>query len=583
MKKRRWIIGGVFSIGAMLFAQNVESIMKDLSADAPEPVETVEEVMVPLTTPTPIKPAEVVAPVVADEEELLVGGGEAELATEDSGIISFSFEDRPISEVIVDFALLSGANIITPSLGEEILGKKISINLHFDLADWKSSMQTVLSSQNLELHEEVPGSEVYLIRIKPPQAGVPQKMQTIVLDHADVQGTATAIQGFLGANGSVQPYAAGNALIVQTSAKLLEDVNRIVSTLDVPRQQVLIKARILELTHSGNDDVGVSLDWSNILGEGGTSAANPLEGGLGFDGFGIPATILGSTLTLNSEDLDITLKAIKERGNGKIISTPHVIVANGEPASIEVMTHEPVIQIEPTYGDDGDLQSITYTQEEDGSDPVTGRKRYAANSYGIRLSVTPTVYNEDNIAVKVDPVISRLKEYVIYGLGLGGTNGTIRYPVIDEKKVSTIFMLADGETAVIGGLTETETTEKETRVPLLSSIPLIRHLFISRSAVDVQKENIIFVTVSLEDGKDFDIAGAVKRSPLTRKQLARDAGDQKVQDRDVELVEAAEEARIAEDIKEIERQDQIERREREVRKPFWEILRPDISPRWSPL
>ena len=94
---------------------------------------------------------------------------------------------------------------------------------------------------------------------------------------------------------------------------------------------------------------------------------------------------------------------------------------------------------------------------------------------------------------------------------------------------------------------------------------------------------MIFVTVSLEDGKDFDLAKAVKKSPLTRKQLARDAGDQIVQDRDIELVEAAEEARIAEDIKEIERQDQIERREREVRKPFWEFLRPDVSPRWSPL
>jgi general secretion pathway protein D len=135
-------------------------------------------------------------------------------------------------------------------------------------------------------------------------------------------------------------------------------------------------------------------------------------------------------------------------------------------------------------------------------------------------------------------------------------------------------MLANKQTAVIGGLTEKSKEDRETKVPILSSIPLLRQLFTYTEKVDVQMENVIFVTVSLEDGKKFDVDRAVQKSPLTRKQLVREEGNQVVDDRDVDLFKAREDGRIKEDVRIAEQKGKVESRDRTLRKPFWNFLRP---------
>jgi type II secretory pathway component GspD/PulD (secretin) len=264
-----------------------------------------------------------------------------------------------------------------------------------------------------------------------------------------------------------------------------------------------------------------------------------------------------------------------------MVSSPRVIVANGETAKIEILNRVPKIKttLTTTTGASSSTtdKTVEAKQDEDGTDPDTGRKRYVTYDFGIRLDVTPTVYTEENIGVKIVPIITRedtehTRQVLI---GMNGNDAIFdKYYAVNEKRVNTTFMLGNKSTAVIGGLTETKNIETESKVPFLGEIPLIRHLFTYRGNEKVQTENIIFVTVSLEDGKKVDMAKAVKQSPLTRKQLVRDENNQAIDDHAVEVFKGSEEARIKEESKIDERKEQAVTHDRKLRTPFWSFFRP---------
>jgi type II secretory pathway component GspD/PulD (secretin) len=101
--------------------------------------------------------------------------------------------------------------------------------------------------------------------------------------------------------------------------------------------------------------------------------------------------------------------------------------------------------------------------------------------------------------------------------------GDNTYPIIDEKTISTIFNLASGQTAAIGGLTEVEDSQIERKVPLLGSIPYLGRLFSWKQTVSDQRETVIFVTVALANTMDIDAeTGLPADSELARRRIIKD-------------------------------------------------------------
>lgn len=598
MKVKTIITFTVLVVAAAIWAQDAKDIFSELqqakTVSAPvqdsslgvtvsSPVQ--EQVAAP-EVKAPVAPVQEPAPAVVVKEEtkpavdetmevVAITPEKAGQGAINAGLITLNVKGADLNSVIRLFTELSGANIISPELDAATGASKVDVNIKN--VEWKPALQAILDGKDLELYEKIPGANVYSMRKKLPAAEAAKNTRTFLFKHADIKQAEEVIKGVVGDRGQVYAYPQGNAIVVKTTQEIMDDVAQIAERIDTARQQVLIEARILELSDTDSNDRGVNFDWTDMI-SGSASADNPLDGKLDFvSAATLPATLSSvGTLTLSSADLDVTIKALQARGNVRTVSSPKVIVANGQQASIRIVTREPVIRSEPTFSENGDLTSILYNQDEDGTDE-TGRKRYATYDYGIMLSVTPTIYSEDNIAVRIVPVISREnteKGKVTRYIG-SGTNGvSLTFPIIDEKRVDTTFMLANHETAVIGGLTETDDQETESKVPLLGSIPLIRHLFTYKHNSTIQKENIIFVTVSLEDGKNFDVQKAVSQSPLTRRQIVKDENQKIVDDRAVESFKDRDAARVKEDIKVIERNDQAEKHEHMLRKPLWNVLRP---------
>ncbi len=596
MKVKSVVILMISVVASVVYAQDKTEIFseqrtKNVSTPVPfDPVLKPEQsagitVSKPLTevvaVPVVITPA-LVVPAESDIQNIKVAPELAGQGTIKSGLISLSLKEVELGSVIRLFATLSDANIIVPMLEGEAGLVKVDVNLKD--VEWKPALQAILDSQNLELYEKIPSSAVYSIRKKLPAEEAIKNTRTFIFKNADIEQATVMIKGIVGDRGEVFSYPQGNAIVVKTTQAIMDDVAQIAERIDSPRQQALIEARIMELSDEGSQERGVDLRWDKILSG---SAGNSLNGALSLGSVGVPSNLLPpagltgvGSLTLNSSDLSIFIAALQTKGNARTVSNPKVIVANGETAKINILEKIPKLQRTLTKTSDaaGTTTTITVKQDEDGTDPDTTRKRFVEYEFGIRLAVTPTIYSEENIAVQIVPIITRLNtaDTIISLVGYDDKGNEIsdKYYATDEKRVDTTFMLGNKRTAVIGGLTETKNVDRERKVPLLGSIPLIRQLFTHKYSQKVQTENVIFVTVSLEDGQSFDVAKAVKQSPLTRKQIARDENNQAIDDQAIDAFKVSEAARIGEETKINDRKEQAASHDRALRKPFWNFLRP---------
>jgi type II secretory pathway component GspD/PulD (secretin) len=491
-------------------------------------------------------------------ETLLAPADAPDLGSISAGLITAHLKDVELSALIRIFANLSEANIIVPDLGPEVSAVKVDVDLKD--VDWKPALQAILDGQDLELYEKIPSSQVYSVRKKLPAAEAVKNTRTFVFKHADLSQAAAMITGIVGSQGQVFSYAQGNSIVVKTTQEIMDDVEQVAERIDTPRQQVLIQSRILELTDSKDSDRGV--DWSSE-GTGLLNRSLSLSN-LSFTQSDLnsfsSAFVQTNFLTLNAGQVNVLLSALDQVADVKTVSSPKVIVANGETASINILTKVPRLQrtLSQTESTSGTtLTTIEVEQDDDGTDENTNRKRYAEYEFGIRLSVTPTVYSEENIAVKIVPIISRANDEFtqVTLVGTDDENDITYYDTyyaIDEKRVETTFMLANQQTAVIGGLTETSKEESESKVPILGDLPLLGRFFSYNSTANVQKENVIFVTVSLEDGQSFDIEKTIKQSPLTRQQMIYDENQQVVDDKVIDSFRIQDQIRVEKAIEKLD-------------------------------
>jgi type IV pilus assembly protein PilQ len=166
-------------------------------------------------------------------------------------------------------------------------------------------------------------------------------------------------------------------------------------------------------------------------------------------------------LLVDNTILSMRISALEAAGNAKVISTPRVTTLNGEQALISQGTTIPY----QSSGDDG-LPKTEFVNAE------------------LKLEVTPVI----------NPDGSVILEIVATNDSPSLTGGTANAPQIDTKKAETKVMVKDGQTTVIGGIFIENDAESESGVPLLKDIPILGHLFKSKSKANSKAELMIFIT-----------------------------------------------------------------------------------------
>lgn len=533
--------------------------------------------------------AEEMIETVAVESDSVAG------ASMKGGLISLSLKEVELNNVIRLFATLSDANIIIPDIADAAGAVKVDVNLRN--VEWKPALQSILDTQGLELFEKIPGTQVYSVRKKLADAPEPMSMKTFKLNYATVGDVGEMIKGMVPGTGKISIFPARNTIVVQSTPENLVEIETMIAAVDLPRQQVFIEAKFLELGDSaskklgidwqvlggynvGINDVSGSYSYSDSKKDSSNKGRNnytdiagrpyeklterpddpivsPFDGSLvnGVDYprrpestgandtrvYGITPTDLSEITsvdaatvtkalgaTLSASDFNLVLAALKETGGTKVVSNPKVIVANEETAIIHIGKKKP--NVRGTTQTAGDSQSIT-TYALDDKEPYF--------EDGIKVNVTPTINTASNITVKIQPTLDRLDT-----IPYSAPDGTVFYGK-STKTITTLFSLENGQTAAIGGLTQTSDDEVDRKVPLLGSIPLIGRLFSYSAKIKDQAETIIFVTVGLANSGNVNMeTGLPEESSLTMRHNAKMKADRQIKAQELKLIETQETERV---------------------------------------
>jgi len=279
----------------------------------------------------------------------------------------------------------------------------------------------------------------------------------------------------------------------------IEAIQNLVLELDHPVRQVQIESRIVTASSDFSHELGVRFGVTglhqysngNILavaadGSGAdlvNPATNPRLDGL-IDLPGIPerynvnlpsassnAGSIGVSFLSGNWLLDLELAALEAEGEGEVISTPRVITANQSEAFIQ--------------------QGVEIPYEQSASSGATAVQFKEAV---LELRVTPLITPDNRVQLELEIKQDTVGE--IFQTGRGGS-----VPSIDTRELNTSVLVDNGETVVLGGIFQNETSKKEDRVPYLSSIPGIGNLFRRRSNLAKKRELLIFVTPTIVEDR----------------------------------------------------------------------------------
>lgn len=227
-------------------------------------------------------------------------------------------------------------------------------------------------------------------------------------------------------------------------------------------------------TTSATGGNGSITNTTTVTGINGTSGAtnNALNLLQSLTNTGDTARTLSAVFT--ADQFGIIISALNELNTAKVVSNPTVVTLNNTEATINI-------------GQEYPLPSYTYNEQR-GSFDVSG---FTYKPIGINLKVTPQVNARGFIKLSVEPEVSSFND--ADSVTFGGASGA-KIPVIQTKKTKTQISLRDGFTMGIGGLIDSTTSNGETKVPVLGSIPVLGRLFRSNSKTVSSHNLLIFLT-----------------------------------------------------------------------------------------
>jgi len=427
----------------------------------------------------------------AEEEKVLTAVGQKMLKR-----ISVDFRDTPIDDVIitigkqVDLDIVKGPDVtgnVTATLTDVPLEEALNHILTAYGAGFVASenMIRIVPSSQLTEETEKMVSKVYRI----VYADV-KEVEKVLAKTISKRGTISANPG------------TSNIMITDTESKIAA-IDTFVEEMDRRTAQILVEARIYDISNTDSLDVGVewrtagrntgygtgypTLDSSSgrvINGPAsGFSRSDPFLNG----SFSSPidkadATSALSVGILNQHiDIDTLITAAQDKVAAKLLANPRILVLDNETASFKAIREIPYQRLQQ-----GGYQSFGTTEFKE---------------VGVELQVTPHLAKDGMIRLHIMPVFSVQSGNIPIPLEASAVAGaairTSPQPIVDRREADTITLVKDGDTVVIGGLRKEEITTEQSKIPLLGDIPILGMLFRFEGEERISSELVVFITPRL--------------------------------------------------------------------------------------
>lgn len=407
--------------------------------------------------------------------------------------MSIDLQDADIHAVFRFIADTADLNIVA---SDDVKG---SVTVRLKDVPWDQALAAVLQSKGLAAQRFgniVRVAPIETIKAEQQAALEKQNAEELLeplqiyvapLNYANAAETVTQLKEFLTARGSIQTDARSNQLIIKDVEATIAMVRELLKRVDRQNKSVSIEARFVEASSSHVRSLGIQwgsgVDASGATGYS-TGAFFPnsigVSGGLTRTGgaqfyspgnesllvdLGSPSGTSGAlAFSLGSIpgliDLDARLTALETEGWGRIVSSPRVSVMDNETAKV---LQGAAIPFETVSNGGTQVQLV---------DAV------------LQMDITPHITTDGHVSMNV-----RIKN------NRPDFSQTVQgRPSISKKELETKVLVADGDTAVLGGVYSASEGSSQERIPGLGSIPLLGYLFKNSSSTESQTEMLVFIT-----------------------------------------------------------------------------------------
>ncbi|MHC4739125.1 MAG: secretin N-terminal domain-containing protein [Planctomycetota bacterium] len=455
--------------------------------------------------------------------------------------ITYSCTDLPIDTVLIDLAEQAGIDIVkSPKVTGNVTVKVTNVPL-------EEALTNILAA-----HDFTYIATESMIRVVPIPEIVAAREQLVTriykITYADANDVAGALSGFVSAQGEVAFNRGTKHIIVTDTEKKIKAIDKFVEQIDHITGQVLVEVRVYDITSNegfelendwfvgrnepltydtvfppsevtttevgrtdfyeertdeieGEDrdrdsdytDTRDEHSWTEPAIETQTTYTNPepmrtnyrrkpFVGG-SFD------RVRGGTLRFSvlndAVAVDYVLSILHKQVEAKLLANPRILVLDNETANFDIMRQIPYRELLQVARED----PISYTE---------------FKHVGVHLKVTPHIATGGMMKLHIAPefgvLVNREGLSILTGqnaLGQDLFQDVLGAPTVDTRRVDTTALIRDGQTIVLGGLRQKETSKDVSKVPLLCDMPLVGGLFRSETEVVKTKELVVFITASI--------------------------------------------------------------------------------------
>lgn len=398
---------------------------------------------------------------------LLLGGGVlaraqptvagAPVAGDQSGQrITLSFRESSIREV---FEVLSRKDRVNIVLGKGVTGA-VSVNL-YDVTV-KDAIYRVAEAAGYAV--ELVGNDYLIVDRKETgqeHPGALTELHAFKVQYSDPKQVAEILTKYLSRYGKITALNERQMIVVDDKPEFVARIAKLLTQLDSQPKQVLIEAKVLEITLDDGETYGV--DWSHIFGTPGSVSTN---GSLGTNGLATGSVAGGPSqsgffFSLANRNLNLFLEAKATKNRVRTLSTPKLLAMENREAKA-VIGNSTGYKVTTTINQ-VTTESIQFLES------------------GVILRVTPSVDQQGRVLLKVHPEVS-----------LATLNDGV--PAKKSTEVTTELLCEDGQSVFIGGLIKSGTNQGKTGVPVLGDLPGIGRLFSTTSDTVNSTETVVIIT-----------------------------------------------------------------------------------------
>lgn len=399
-------------------------------------------------------------------------------------LVSVDFRNTPMEDVVRMLAAQADVDIVK---GPNIVGNVTATLTNVPLSE---ALRNILAA-----HGYAYVADQNLIRIV-TKAEIVDVQEVLVnkvyqITYADVREVEVALKKFISPRGSISSNPGTNNIIITDTESKIRAIDTFIEEVDRATPQVLVEARIYDITNTGRLDLGV--DWqmgrrttfpggtTTSVGTNPTGQIDPFATGT-FAGSGAAQSSSASGalrigLLTGDVDLDALIRAQQEDIDAKLLANPRVLVLDNETALIKIITELPYLQLNQGLG----VQSFGTVEFKE---------------VGVMLKVTPHLTRDGIIRLKLQPEFSVQTDSANVGDPLS-QDSVFPVPVIDKRQADTTLLIKDGQTVVLGGLRRKIVTKQINKIPLLGDLPAIGWLFKFTGEDTALSEIVVFVTPRL--------------------------------------------------------------------------------------